>query len=69
MGGYQDSTQNIFDNPVFFDGYKKLRENPDNGNLLLEKPVLFSLAPSLDGKTVLDLGYNINDRTAFIKWL
>ena len=38
MGGYQDATQNIFDNPVFFDGYKKLRKNPDNGNLLLEKP-------------------------------
>ena len=51
-----NQTQNIYDNPVFFDGYKKLRENPDNANLLEEKPALFSLAPDLIGKTVLDLG-------------
>ena len=49
-------TQNIFNNPVFFDGYRKLRENPDNANLLEEKPALFSLAPDLTGKAVLDLG-------------
>jgi len=49
-------TQNIYDNPVFFDGYKKLRENPDNANLLEEKPALLSLAPDLMDKTILDLG-------------
>ena len=47
MSGYEDDDiQNIFDNPIFFDGYRKLRENPDNGNLLLEKPALFALALS-----------------------
>ena len=51
-----EQTHNIFDNPVFFDGYKKLRENPDNANILEEKPALFSLSPNLVGKMVLDLG-------------
>lgn len=48
--------QNIYDNQAFFDGYKKLRENPDSANNLEEKPALFSLAPDLNGKSVLDLG-------------
>jgi SAM-dependent methyltransferase len=49
-------TQNIFDDPVFFDGYRKLRDNPDSANILEEKPALFSLAPVLRNKSVLDLG-------------
>lgn len=30
--------QNIFDNEVFFDGYKKLREREVNANNLFFKP-------------------------------
>ena len=48
--------QNIFDNPVFYEGYKKLRENAVNANVLFEIPALFSMMPDLRGKTVLDLG-------------
>jgi SAM-dependent methyltransferase len=48
--------QNIFDNPVFFDGYKNLRDDENNGNELLEKPCIFSLLPDLTGKNVLDMG-------------
>lgn len=48
--------QNIFDNQTFFDGYKKLREDDNNGNLLIEKPCIFSLLPDLAGKNVLDMG-------------
>lgn len=48
--------QNIFDNEVFFQGYKKLRENPNSANILEEKPAIFSLLPELKGKKVLDLG-------------
>ncbi|AKB49828.1 Ubiquinone/menaquinone biosynthesis methyltransferase UBIE [Methanosarcina barkeri str. Wiesmoor] len=48
--------QNIFDNEVFFQGYKKLRENPNSANILEEKPAIFSLLPELTGKKVLDLG-------------
>ncbi|MBQ8835997.1 MAG: class I SAM-dependent methyltransferase [Clostridia bacterium] len=48
--------QNIFDNDVFFDGYKSLRERDDNMNDLLEQPAMKKLLPDLVGKSVLDLG-------------
>ena len=57
-------SQNIYDNPTFFDGYKKLRDNPDNANILEEKPALFSLAPDLTGKAVLDLGCGFGENCA-----
>lgn len=50
------SKQNIFDDPVFFSGYEKLRENPNCANNVEEKPALFSLIGDLRGKRVLDLG-------------
>jgi len=50
------NNQNIYDNEEFFEGYKKLRENPDNANNIEENPALMSLCPDLMGKTVLDLG-------------
>lgn len=50
------SKQNIFDNEIFFDGYKKLRERAVNANNLFEIPALFSMMPDLNGKRVLDLG-------------
>jgi len=64
-----NQTQNIYDNPIFFDGYKKLRENPDNANLLEEKPAMFSLAPDLTEKTVLDLGCGYGENCAEFKRL
>ena len=48
--------QNIYDNPLFFDGYKKIRDNKVNANNLFEIPALFSMLPDLTGKDVLDLG-------------
>ncbi len=50
------SNQNIYDNQKFFDGYKKLRGNPSAANDIVEKPALFSLAPDLHNKSVLDIG-------------
>ena len=50
------NAQNIFDNEVFFDGYKNLRERDDNLNILLEQPAMAKLLPDLVGKAVLDLG-------------
>ncbi len=50
------SNQNIYDNQDFFDGYKKLRGNPSAANDVVEKPALFSLAPDLHNKSVLDIG-------------
>lgn len=61
-------SQNIYDNEVFFDGYKKLRENPYSANNIDEKPALFSLAPELEGKAVLDLGCGFGENcAAFVK--
>lgn len=48
--------QNIYDNQLFFDGYKKIRDNKVNANNLFEIPALFSMMPDLTGKSVLDLG-------------
>lgn len=50
------SKQNIFDNDVFFNGYKALRDNENNYNDLLEQPAMAKLLPDLNGKSVLDLG-------------
>lgn len=50
------SNQNIYDNEIFFEGYKQLRNNENNYNNLQEKPSIRSLLPELKGKTVLDLG-------------
>lgn len=48
--------QNIYDNEVFFEGYKRIRENAINANTLFEIPSLLSMMPDLKGKRVLDLG-------------
>lgn len=48
--------QNIYDNDIFFEGYKKIRNNQANANNLFEIPMLFSSMPELKGKSVLDLG-------------
>ncbi|MCM1254312.1 MAG: class I SAM-dependent methyltransferase [Clostridium sp.] len=48
--------QNIYDDENFFKGYKKIRDNKLNANNLFEIPALFSMAPDLHGKKVLDLG-------------
>ncbi len=56
--------QNIYDNDVFFEGYSRLREKPDNANVLFETPALLSLLPDLAGKAVLDLGCGAGDHCA-----
>lgn len=48
--------QNIYDNEIFFSGYKKIRDNKVNANNLFEIPALFSMMPDLKGKRILDLG-------------
>ena len=58
------SNQNIYDNQEFFDGYKKLRDNPSAANYIVEKPALFSLAPDLHSKSVLDLGCGYGENCA-----
>ncbi len=42
--------QNIYDNEVFFEGYKKIRDNKINANNLFEIPALFSMLPDIKKK-------------------
>ena len=59
--------QNIYDDEIFFSGYKKLRTNENNANNLFETPALFSLLANLEGKVILDLGCGYGDHcTEFI---
>ena len=48
--------QNIYDNEIFFEGYRKIRKKEGNANDLFEIPALLSMMPDLKGKRVLDLG-------------
>jgi SAM-dependent methyltransferase len=50
------SLQNVYDNQAFFEGYRSIRENKVNANILFEKPALFSLLPDMHNKSILDLG-------------
>ena len=51
-----NTSQNIYDNEIFFESYKELRNKSNTANDTEEKPALFSLLPPLKGLTVLDLG-------------
>jgi len=53
--------QNVYDNPVFFEGYKRLREQDSGLNGPLEIPALRALLPDLAGLRVLDLGSGFGD--------
>ncbi|UUV17831.1 methyltransferase domain-containing protein [Fusobacteria bacterium ZRK30] len=48
--------QNVYDNEIFFEGYKGIREQEYNYNKLQEQPAIKSLLPDLKGRRVLDLG-------------
>ena len=56
----EKAQQNIYDNEIFFEGYKKIRDNKINANNLFEIPALFSMIPDLKGKRVLDLSLIIH---------
>lgn len=48
--------QNIYDDPTFFAGYKKLRDTESGLNAVLEWPAFKRLLPPLKGLRVLDIG-------------
>lgn len=54
--------QNIYDNPLFFAGYEKLRQTGAGLNDVLEQPALWSMLPaSFAGLRILDLGCGFGD--------
>ncbi len=42
-------SQNIYDNDVFFEKYRELRNKKDNYNTLVEQPVIKALLPDIKG--------------------
>lgn len=57
----QQRPQNIYDDPIFFEGYKSLRQRDTGLNGVLEVPAINALLPSLQGLRVLDLGCGFGD--------
>lgn len=53
--------QNIYDDPIFFEGYKALRDADSGLNGALEIPAMSALLPPLAGARVLDLGSGFGD--------
>ncbi len=48
--------QNIYDNENFFENFKDIRSNEINFNDCIETPILLSMLPEVNGKSVLDIG-------------
>lgn len=49
--------QNIYDNEIFFEEFKKKRSNSTiNFNDCIETPILLAMLPNLHGKSILDIG-------------
>ena len=46
--------QNIYDDEVFFEHFKGLREDEINFNDVIETPIITAMLPDLNGKKVLD---------------
>ena len=52
--------QNVYDNDAFFDHFRDCRNNEVNFNDCIETPILFAMLPDLHGKTILDIGGQID---------
>lgn len=56
------SAQNTYDDPLFFEGFDKLRRTAAGLNEVVEQPALRSMLPeSLEGLRILDLGCGFGD--------
>lgn len=58
--------QNVYDNPTFFNGYMAMREAGEGLNEVLEQPAMKALMPSVEGKSVLDLGCGAGDLCQYL---
>jgi ubiquinone/menaquinone biosynthesis C-methylase UbiE len=61
--------QNIYDNPGFFKGYRRMREKGAGLNEMVEQLAMLSLLPDVKDMSVLDLGCGTGDLARRIKAL
>ncbi|EMJ9774643.1 TPA: class I SAM-dependent methyltransferase [Morganella morganii] len=61
MSEFRHAKNNVYDDPVFFENYRLLRQNDTGLNGILEVPALRALLPCLKHKQVLDLGSGFGD--------
>jgi ubiquinone/menaquinone biosynthesis C-methylase UbiE len=61
------SMQNIYDDEKFFEEYKRLRENSEGFNDVIEQPAIKSLISELNNKDVLDVGCGFGDFCRYAK--
>jgi ubiquinone/menaquinone biosynthesis C-methylase UbiE len=59
--------QNVYDQPGFFKGYQRMRENQKGFNEILEQLAMVSLLPEVKGLSVLDLGCGAGELCRRIK--
>ena len=57
--------QDIYDDPIFFEGYRNLRRTESGLNAAIEDPAVASVLPDLGGLEILDLGSGFGD---FCRW-
>jgi len=61
-------SSNIFDDDVFFEHYKTIRNKVDSYNNTMEQPAMTRLLPDVRGKSVLDMGCGFGHNCAtFVK--
>lgn len=53
--------KNVYDTSLFFEEYQSMRQNVINANNLIEVPIIKSMLPNLNGKSILDLGCGSGD--------
>src|SRR5919112_2099365 len=57
---------NAYDDPGFLQGYRRMREDPQSANELLEQPALRACLPPLEGLEVLELGCGMGHLSLYL---
>ena len=61
------TNQNIYNDPLFFEGYSRLRWSETGLNKVMEEPAIRSLMPDLTGKRVLDMGCGFGHVARYVR--
>ena len=64
--GGESVKDNAYNNPRFFQGYRRMREDPESANELIEQPALRACLPPLEGLEVLELGCGMGHLSRYL---